>query len=77
MQLNYNGEIHINITRRFLEKYPLSAEALGLYDTSPKALSSLNTFGASKYYAPYNPGYTDGRPFPLLSVASLKNFVFR
>ena len=53
MQLNYNGEIHINITRRFIEKYPLSAEALGLYDTSPKALDSLNTFGASKYYAPY------------------------
>jgi hypothetical protein len=75
-RLTFNGEIHINITRKFLEKYPLAAGALGLYDTSPATLNSLNTFGASKYFAPYTPHYTEGGSFPPFSVASLKNFVY-
>ena len=81
-RLTENGEIHINVTKSVLTRYPQVASVLGLTDTRSSTINALSTFGQTIYYAPYVPNYTTGESFPYYanhgpaSVGILKNFRF-
>jgi len=76
--LKPNGEIHVNVTQRLLTNHSDSVGVeLGTSNYSQSQIRDLPSFGNSKYYAPYQPSYTDGRPFRFISdSASHKNFCY-
>jgi len=79
-RLTSNGVIHINVTKEFLFDYPMSAEALGLFNNSRRNVERLPTFGDTEYFAPYMPQYNTGNDYPFdspLDVQKLKNLQFR
>ncbi|MBI1881257.1 MAG: DUF2431 domain-containing protein [Chloroflexi bacterium] len=76
------GEIHINVTKSLLLKYPEIYPRLGLPDNKASTLDNLPRFGQSRYYAPYTPHYSSGDPMQFYrdnptNVRVMLNFVYR